>query len=482
MAKGIIQHIARDLKEYGAKVILIRNSDRFLYREDVIHTIKTYGIHVVHGSKISQRIAFELKDPEDILILLSQNNSDYLEDIIVKSIAIDFELSSYYSGYHIPSIKDVNLKILDVLLDKDQIVSLNRRRTLEVIEKIKEAALPEKETQMDIPAFIKTLNTQLDNAIIDWAKVCKTISKGVIKAIKTSQVEELILEMSEVNNAFQKNIESTYQQTKNSSAVKKPKIVSKVLDYLSFNYLNEKIALIVIDGLAYWQYDILKEKLPLAETEDVIYSWLPSITQLSRQAIFRGDTPKKEYYQGPVSEERLWRNYWIENGNNEFEIRYNHEKIDLSNLDRITKFAIVFKDLDDKMHSSTDYKDLLALTENWIERSDIANIVRTLKEEGFTIFITTDHGNIQAKGWRGLKGREKLGTHKSGSRSTRHLEYSTEWLFEEFLENNPELIDSIVTESQSIYLNDNLSFSREESLVTHGGAHILEVLIPFIKI
>src|SRR5690625_8040286 len=122
------------------------------------------------------------------------------------------------------------------------------------------------------------------------------------------------------------------------------------------------------------------------------------------------------------------------------------------------------------MHSSTYYKDLLALTENWIERSDIANIVRTLKEEGFTIFITTDHGNIQAKGWRGLKGRGKLGTHKSGSRSTRHLEYSTEWLFEEFLENKPELLDCIVTESESIYLNDNLSFSRVERLASYGGA------------
>ena len=48
--------------------------------------------------------------------------------------------------------------------------------------------------------------------------------------------------------------------------------------------------------------------------------------------------------------------------------------------------------------------------------------------------------------------------------------------------NNPELHDSVLRENQSIYFKDNLSFSRKDTLVTHGGAHILEVLIPFIEI
>lgn len=482
MAKGIIQHIAKALESYPTKVFLVENPDKFLYREDVIKTIETYGIRIEHGSKISQRIAFELREANEILVLVSQDKSNYLEDIITSSTPIDFELKSYFDGYHIPSIRDLNLNLLDVLLSKEQILSLNKHSTLQLIEDIKKAESPKTNIDFDVPSFIKTIEHQFENATVEWAELCKVIAKSVVKAIKTSQVEALIIGLEEVNNVFQENIENSYQQTKNSSAVKKPKIVSKILEYLSFNFLEEKVALIVVDGLAYWQYAILKNKLPIPKSEDVIYSWLPSITQLSRQAIFRGDTPQKEYYQGPVSEERLWKNYWKSKGVNEFEIRYNHEKIDLSNLDRVSKFTIVYKDLDDKMHSSTDYKDLLDLTENWIERSDIANVVNTLKEEGFTIFLTTDHGNIQAKGWRGLQGREKLGTQKSGSRSTRHLEYSEEWLFEEFMLNNPELKDSLATESQSIYIKDNLSFSSKESLVTHGGAHLLEVLIPFIEI
>jgi hypothetical protein len=134
------------------------------------------------------------------------------------------------------------------------------------------------------------------------------------------------------------------------------------------------------------------------------------------------------------------------------------------------------------MHSSIDYTDLLKLTENWIQRTEIVSVVDRLLNENFKIFITTDHGNIQAKGWRGLQGNEKLGTNKSGSRSQRHLEYSEKWLSDEFISNNPELKDSLVMEDQAVYFKDDLSFSREKTLVTHGGAHLLEVLIPFIEI
>jgi hypothetical protein len=134
------------------------------------------------------------------------------------------------------------------------------------------------------------------------------------------------------------------------------------------------------------------------------------------------------------------------------------------------------------MHSSKDFVDLLKLTENWLKRSKIRQTIQELLSQSFRVIITSDHGNIQAKGWRGLNGKEKLGTNKSGSRSERHLEYSEKRLKDEFLNNNPELLGSIVQEEQAIYFKDDLSFSRRDELVTHGGAHFLEVVIPFIEI
>jgi hypothetical protein len=475
-------NIVSDLKSHQSDVLLVENNDRFLYRADVALQLKSHGIDVVQGTAIQQRIQFELREFETILVLLSQDNSTYLEDIKRKSISTEFHIDKYLNGYHLPTIISLDLQVLDGLFCNKQLVALSKKDTLRVIIKIKNDLAAKPASSFDIAEFIASLNSQLEATNKNWAVISRIISNGILKTIGTVHFNELLIHANRANNLFQESLKLSYQQTKNSSAVKKPKIVSKILDYLSFNYSDDKIALIVIDGLAFWQYELLKDRLHLKTNEEVIYSWIPSITQLSRQAIFRGDSPLTEYRQGPVNEEKLWKNYWKAKGANDFEIKYCHENSVLSNLEAITKYALVFKDLDEKMHSSTDYNDLAKLTENWIERSKIILVINELQQAGFNVFLTSDHGNIQSKGWRSLNGREKLGTNKSGSRSERHIEYTDQWLSDEFMTNNPDLRDDVVMEDQAIYFKSDLSFSRRETLVSHGGAHLLEVLIPFVEI
>lgn len=483
MVKGIIEHIADDLKNTNFDLFLIENNDGFLYREDVKNALHTLGIDVVNGSNINQRIHFELKDEAATLVLLCKNNTSYLEDIAKQAKVMEFRLSDYFNGYHITSIIDLELELLDKLFSQKQLVQLNKQATQQEIERVgREDEAATLKPIFDLDLWNETLEKQLNEEVINWAVVCRIISKGLLETIDTPQVEELMQRVNNINVVFQEHIKESYEQTKSSSAVKKPQIVSKILDHLSFNYLNEKIALIIVDGLAYWQYELLKNILPANKNENVIFSWLPSITELSRQAIFRGNAPKTDYRQEPKSEDKLWKIYWKSKGISSHKVRYNHETINLDNLRDITKFAIVFKDLDEKIHGSSDYKDLLRLTENWIERSNISDVINKLQEEGFKIFLTSDHGNIQAKGWRVLNHHEKVGTKVTGSRSQRHLEYSNQALLDEFMHNNPELEDKVVKQDESIYFTSNLCFSGRETLVTHGGGHILEVLIPFIEI
>jgi hypothetical protein len=482
MGSNLIQHIINDFKSYSNKVLLVENNDGFLFREDIIKLCQEKAITIVAGSLISQRVAFELRDPNIILVLLSDDNSNYLEDIKQKSRAFEFFSKDYLSGYHIPTIVNESISVLETLYQSKQIIKLSKAQTLATLQKIKYIDKNESNIQLDLEEFSNNLEDELSSSKIKWTHISKIISKALLASIGTKQLEAVMLKINAVNDIFQNKIEKDFQSSKNSSAVKKPQIVSKILDYLDFNFKKDKVALIVVDGLSYWQYQLLGKHLPGVIKEDVIYSWIPSITQLSRQAIFKGSSPLMDYRQGPKSEEKLWKNYWKDKGFNEFEIRYNHQKIDLANLANIKRFAAVYKDLDDYMHTSKDYKDLLKLTENWIERSAIITVIESLLKNNFKIFLTTDHGNIQAKGWRGLLGKEKLGANKSGSRSQRHLEYSEKWLFDEFIQNNPELKNSVIMEEQAVYFKNDLSFSKEETLVTHGGAHLLEVLIPFIKI
>ncbi len=482
MAKGLIHHIAETLKTYSSTVFLVENNDRFLYRGDVKNGLKVLGIEISNGSSIEQRIKFEMREPDGLLILLSQDKSNYLEDIKRQAVAIEFRIADYLQGYHIPSVIQLDLPMLDKLFSNQQLVKLNRYDTLQFIKLLsKEKGLSYK-LAFNMDKFVLELHALLKEETINWSVVSRLIASGLLETIGEPQFETMLNVTNKANEIFQESLQTIYHQTKNSSAVKKPRIVSKILDYLNFNFRDNKIALIVVDGMAFWQYEFLRSSLPGKKNEEVIYSWLPSITQLSRQAIFRGDMPKTDYRQGPVNEEKLWKEYWKAKGCNEFEIIYQHEKVDLSNLGSVSKLAIVFKDLDEKMHSSTDYTDLLMLTKNWLERSKILQVVEKLLQKGFTVFLTSDHGNVQAKGWRGLNGREKLGTNKSGSRSERHIEYTEQWLFDEFMANNPELFNAVLNEEHTICFKTDLSFSNKDTLVTHGGAHLLEVLIPFIEI
>lgn len=481
MAKGIIQIITELFKSNNSEVLLIENNDKFLYREDVINALKINGVELFIGSTIQQRIQFELRKKDTLLVLLSQDNNNFLEDIKTRSISIEFNLEYFFSCYHIPSIINLDIIDLDKLHNSKQIINLNKQETLKAIKDIDKILNLRSPKTFNLSEFILLLDFQLGLETKNWRSICRIISNGILHSIGTPQFEEAMVKINEINILFQDNLKNK-NNINNSSWIKRPLIVSHILKYLDNKYKADKLALIVVDGLSYWQYELLREKLPENKNEEVIYSWIPSITQLSRQAIFRGGIPESEYKQDPTNEKKLWKSFWKEKGINDFEVRYNHESIDFSNLERVSRFAIVFADLDSIMHSSSDYKELLIRTEYWIEKSKIISNIHDLQIAGFKVFLTTDHGNIQAKGWRGLNGREKLGTNKSGSKSERHIEYTEKWLSDEFIANNPELKDSVIMEDQALYFKSDLSFSQKETLVTHGGAHILEVLIPFIEI
>ena len=108
MAKGLILQIAENLKSYPSEVFLIEDNDRFLYRKDVVESLELLGIEVTNGSNFEQRIRFEMREPDGLLVLLYQNNSGYLEDIKKQAVSVEFRLVDYLQGYHITSV--INLK------------------------------------------------------------------------------------------------------------------------------------------------------------------------------------------------------------------------------------------------------------------------------------------------------------------------------------------------------------------------------------
>lgn len=299
-----------------------------------------------------------------------------------------------------------------------------------------------------------------------------------------SKIENTI---NDLNADFQKFVDDRYFSLSNTSHVKKPKMVNKVLPYLAYKHdRTDKIALIVVDGMTYWQYLILHRELEeagLAPRKDCTFAWMPTITKLSRQAIFKGEIPNHNYVQSPSHENELWTEFWMnyyDNSKrmNKHEIVYTHGSIQLSDICPLRQ-AFVDVTLDDVMHHLPSNKDLFDVTENWAK--DAAKSIQELHKQGFTVYITTDHGNVYSHGWRNLLPEEKTFLYKNESRGKRHLMYQDDQAMFNFVDLNIDICKDLLVHDKWIVWRTAKCFSNQD-IITHGGAHFLEVVIPFITI
>lgn len=346
----------------------------------------------------------------------------------------------------------------------------------------------------------ENVNNQLSNLLVylekpendfenyeHWFKLISILSKAMLLSFEADKPElkDRFTKVTDlINKRFQHFIELKYHGLFSLSGIKKPAFVSRILENIKFNSSSKK-ALFVIDGMNYWQWLIIEERLKREEINvksGVTCAYIPSITAWSRQAIFKGAQP--DLTTDNSKEEKLFRQYWENNGVSSFEIDFIKTGMmsDSGNLnlpDSNQILGIVTNDLDELMHGTVIGNiQLKQNTELWLDKSNFIDVIKNLKETGYTIFITADHGSIEAKGIKNFKLRDKLG---SISRSKRHIHFRNGSMLDNFKEQNPTL--DFGTFGLSVYLKNNEAFTTEDvSVVTHGGSHFWEVLIPFIEI
>ena len=287
--------------------------------------------------------------------------------------------------------------------------------------------------------------------------------------------------INRLNTVFQNFIGQDFRDLHSRSWRKQPYAVSRILDYIRDQKL-EKVALLVVDGMSFLQWRLLAERLDAQNrvyTEGVTFAFVPTITAWSRQAIFRGDLPD---LQNTRSEEALFKAYWSQNG----ESRVSFQKVsflknDNPPIDHQRIVGIVTNDLDELMHAEKMGEDhLLDNTEKWLDNrnNSLIDLIEKLKTARYTVFLTADHGNVEAYGIGNLNLTSR---NVSISRSKRHIFFSETVLQDRFLASLGE--QRVQTYEQSVFLQHQEAFCpTNETVVTHGGSHFWEVLVPFIKI
>ena len=479
----LITKIAKMVTVDYCRLTFVENPDGFLLNEDVCRQLRQeQGIEVVKGSQLLLRLHYELHYKQDTsgkYVYICDDINALLPEMKRDGVMLTFSISDLFTLFADKSlVRKQNMEVLEELYEKYATKRVSMAEGGFIIKNLNREI--EGKRRLSIAAF----QSRLKMVGADWSKLSQTIhclSEIIEEAINVGLVEELWEDIDVINQEFQQWVNQSYFSILASNPLITPKSVNRILPHLKANYhQDDKLALVVVDGISYWQYLILKRYLSgLNISDNAVVSWLPSITMLSRQSIFRGESPLQDYLQCPQNENKLWREYWKQNGFSDFEIQYLYSKDDFFINDGVKRLAYVTVDMDKKMHTASDLKELHLLTEYWC--THIISKIETIINKGYTVYLTTDHGNVQARGWRPIKQEEKVYLFKDGSRSARHLIYTDLTEQSRFVQDNTDL--DLLSHENWLCMRDDRCFSNAKTKeITHGGSHFMEVAIPFIKI
>lgn len=257
-------------------------------------------------------------------------------------------------------------------------------------------------------------------------------------------------------------------------------------------------ALIVVDGLALDQWVTIRQLLQkqdanLVVRESATFAWIPTLTSVSRQSIFSGKPPL--YFPSSIrsthSEEKLWKQFWESYGLSRLDIAYQRG---IGNGDakcvldaaihpgKTRVVGLVVDKVDKIMHGmQLGSAGMHNQIKQWCQGGFLAELVGQLLDYGYEVWLTADHGNIQCEG----RGRPSEGV-IAETRGERVRVYPTPELRAQVARAFPFAYEwqpvglpadyfPLVVSSRDAFVN------LGETLVSHGGIAIEEVIVPLVK-
>ena len=352
--------------------------------------------------------------------------------------------------------------------------------------------------------LIDRTELSLESRYTDWIEFAMKWAEysALIHATNNANHKEKYFETrQELNCMFANWLENHY-----SSLINQPPITPAMLHHVPRHLAryyedqkNVKIALLVIDGLSLDQWVtvrniIQKQKSDLVLSESATFAWIPTITSVSRQAIFSGKPP----IHFPTSiyssnrEEKLWEQFWQGQGVSKLDIAYKRglgdgdAEVTMENLinPAHTKVVgLVIDKVDKIMHGmQLGAAGMHNQIDQWCQSEYLISILNYLNNYGYKIWITSDHGNIESIG----KGRPTEGAiaEKRGERV--HIfpspelrsQISSKFTFAREWQpvGLPDGFFPLVTIANDAFVNKGVS------IVSHGGVTIEEVIVPLIRV
>lgn len=304
-----------------------------------------------------------------------------------------------------------------------------------------------------------------------------------------------------VEDAFGKWMVNRYGSLHNLPYHNQPVMVHQIARFLAVEKTRkklDKIALLVLDGLAFDQWLLLKKSLESCDAswrflESTAFAWVPTLTSVTRQSIFAAEPPL--YFPDSLattSKERThWLRFWEDQGVQRtcVELVTNLDGPNDPDLEkalgnaRLSILGIVWNKVDNIMHGmQMQTAGMHNQVRLWASQGHLQQLLSRLHSEGFTVYLTADHGNVTATG---------IGNPREGvlaeTKGKRVRVYDRNEFLEEVASKFPESLrwpNYGLPPARLVLLPGSLKAFTDagDEVVSHGGIALEEVMVPFVAI
>jgi hypothetical protein len=261
---------------------------------------------------------------------------------------------------------------------------------------------------------------------------------------------------------------------------------------------NAKLALIVMDGLAMDQWLVVRAALALRQPnfrfrEESVFAWIPSLTSVSRQAAFAGKAPI--FFPNSIwttdKEPTLWSQFWADQGFTTNEVVYIKGLGD-GGLETVSEalshpmariVGLVVDKVDRIMHGmEMGTAGMHNQVCQWAKGPYLNTLLNLLLDRGFRVYLTSDHGNVEAVGC----GRPAEGA-VADLRGERVRVYSDASLRDKVKDRFPAALEwppvGLPEDYLPLLAPARQAFIQEgQRTVSHGGISVEELIVPLVQI
>lgn len=323
--------------------------------------------------------------------------------------------------------------------------------------------------------------SELARSYTDWFHIAEKKAEFGIMAAGIGDT----LNDETIEKRFQAFLLATYKSLSSELNGESPVLLSRTMEYmLEESSGRSKFAILVMDGMSEFDWQIFADQFrDIRYTKSSVFAMIPTTTSVSRQCLLAGKFPaglrspwdqSKEEAEFRAAAERM--------GFKPRDIQY-ARGFELSIGSGVKCTAVIINDVDNIVHAQQFgrrgmLRDITALSDT----GQLKALVQTLLDKGFDVYITADHGNTLCRGIgkapqtgvvTATKSRRMMVLKNIADKEMFFQKYGMIEFPKAYL---PKEYDYLVCKARESFDN------KGQTVMSHGGITIDEVIVPFIKI